>query len=55
MFAVEEIALHPPEDCLAFTGPDGACGGRFTDQVVEALLLDTQGYPSSSSCTEMSC
>src|SRR5207237_579496 len=46
MFAVEQIAhLHPPRNRLAFTGPAGARGGRFTDQVVEALLLDTQGVP----------
>jgi hypothetical protein len=52
MFAVEQIAhLHPPKDRLAFTGPAGARGGRFTDQVVEALLLDTQRVPVSSSCT----
>src|SRR6266568_810559 len=46
MFTVEHIGhLHPPEDRLAFTGPAEARGRRFTDQVVEAVLLDTQGYP----------
>ena len=45
-FTVEHIGhLHPPEDRLAFTGPAEARGRRFTDQVVEAVLLDTQGYP----------
>src|SRR5207302_578868 len=45
MFTVEHIGhLHPPEDRLAFTGPAEARGRRFTDQVVEAVLLDTQGY-----------
>src|SRR5947199_7979597 len=46
MFTVEHIGhLHPPEDRLAFTGPAEARGRRFTDEVVEAVLLDTQGYP----------
>src|SRR5205814_10553196 len=40
MFTVEHIGhLHPPEDRLAFTGPAEARGRRFTDQVVEAVLL----------------
>jgi hypothetical protein len=46
MFGVEQIGhLHPREDRAAFTGPAEARGRRFVDQVVDAVLVYTLGYP----------
>jgi hypothetical protein len=46
MFTVEQIGhLNPPEDRIALTGPAEARGRRFADDVVDAVMNDTLGYP----------
>jgi hypothetical protein len=48
MFTVEQIGhLTPPEDRAALLDPAVARGRRFADEVVDAVLDDTLGYPYS--------
>ncbi|MEO9049426.1 MAG: ATP-binding protein [Candidatus Dormiibacterota bacterium] len=46
MFAIQEIGnLRTPEDRAAFVDPAARLGRRYTDDVVEAVMQDTGGYP----------
>ena len=56
MFTLEQIGhLTPPEDRAALTGPAEARGRRFSDEVVDAVMADTQGTRTSSSCMATRC
>jgi hypothetical protein len=46
MFATQELGnLRPPEDKAAFVDPAVRLGRRFGDDVVEAVMADSGGYP----------
>ncbi|MDQ6878193.1 MAG: ATP-binding protein [Candidatus Dormibacteraeota bacterium] len=56
MFTVEQIGhLNPPEDRAALMGPAEARGRTFSDDVVDAVMTDTQVTRTSSSCTATPC
>jgi hypothetical protein len=46
MFATLELGnLRPPEDRAAFVDPAVRLGRRYADEVVEAVMVDSGGYP----------
>ncbi|MGH7904824.1 MAG: ATP-binding protein [Candidatus Dormibacteraceae bacterium] len=46
MFTIERLGnLRPPEDRAALIDPAVRHGRRFADEVVEAVMADTAGYP----------
>lgn len=46
MFATQELGnLRPPEDRAAFVDPAVRLGRRYADEVVEAVMVDSGGYP----------
>jgi len=46
MFATQELGnLRPPEDRAAFVDPAVRLGRRFADEVVDAVMTDSGGYP----------
>src|SRR6202022_4590469 len=46
MFLTQELGnLRPPEDRAAFVDPSVRLGRRYTDEVVDAVMQDTGGYP----------
>jgi hypothetical protein len=46
MFLTQQLGnLRPPEDRAAFVDPAVRLGRRFTEEVVDAVMEDTGGYP----------
>jgi AAA ATPase domain len=46
MFATLELGnLRPPEDRAAFVDPAVRLGRRYADEVVDAVMMDSGGYP----------
>jgi hypothetical protein len=46
MFATQELGnLRPPEDRAAFVDPAVRLGRRYADEVVDAVMTDSGGYP----------
>jgi hypothetical protein len=46
MFSIEELGnLRPPEDRAALVDPAARAGRRIEEEAVEAVLLDSAGYP----------
>jgi hypothetical protein len=46
MFATLELGnLRPPEDRAAFVDPAVRLGRRYADEVVDAVMVDSGGYP----------